>query len=126
MLLGRTMTVGIDDSSPGLPSVRLSPKLMKIVLVNRGTGVTTTEKLQDALCWRESVTSHETDVVPFWKSLPDAGEQATVSGGEPLSVCGRSNETAASGCPLWESAARSAGQLITGSSKTTGAGCTTE
>src|SRR5262249_14851956 len=107
-----------------LPSVKLSPNARNVVLVSCGMGVTTTWKVQLALCERESLASQVTGVVPYWNSVPDAGVQVTVTGGEPLTAVGTSKDTVGF-CPLCAVTLISAGQLTTGSSMV-GVGCTVE
>ena len=99
------------------PSVRLSPSARNVVFVNLGTGVTMTEKVQLALCARESLASQVTAVVPSGNSEPASGEHVTMTGGDPFVALGMSNGIAGA----WRScdkASMSDGQLIWGSSKT--------
>ena len=106
------------------PSVMLSPNARNFVFSSWGIGVTTTEKLQPALWPRESVASHVTPVMPLLNGVPDAGLQATVTGGAPLSGRGVSNATVGM-APLCAMTDTSAGQFRMGSSMT-GVGCTLE
>src|SRR5438094_590085 len=93
----------------------LSPNAMNVVFNSWGIGVTTTEKLQPALCARASVASHVTLVIPFANAVPDAGVQTTVTGGNPRIATGTSNDTVGC-CPLCAVTDTSDGQFTIGSS----------